>query len=172
MRLNIHTAVAFAALAIFSAGVASAQTGEYIVDSQIVSDEVVGGTPTGSQYVGDLSSGSVSSYEGEVVVGSGMQNRRPYGQPDLFYNYYTQGYANRVNAQMYVSPLPVPPNVGHTYTTYQPFMPHEMLYAHKDKFHNYYDNGRGMNRTKVNYSYPHVRTAAKNFYWNVLRIPR
>ena len=27
--------------------------------------------------------------------------------------------------EMYVSPLPVPPNVGHTYVTYQPFMPHE-----------------------------------------------
>lgn len=179
MRLNINTAVAVAALAIFSAGVASAQSGEYIVDSQIISDEVVGGPPSAdAQYAGDLSSGSVDSYGGsvdsyggEVVVGE-MQNRRQFGQPDLFYNYYTQGQANRVNAQMYVSPLPVPPNVGHTYTTYQPFMPHEMLYAHKDRFHNYYDNGRGMNRTKVRYSYPHVQTAAKNFYWNVLRIPR
>ncbi len=172
MRLNIHTAVAVAALAIFSAGVASAQSGEYIVSSEIVSDEVVGGAPSAdSQYVGDLSSGSVGAYEGEVVDG-GMMNRRQFGQPDLFYNYYTQGQANRVNAQMYVSPLPVPPNVGHTYTTYQPFMPHEMLYAHHDRFHNHYDNGRGTNRTRVHYTYPHVRTAAKNFYWNVLRIPR
>lgn len=172
MRLNINTAVAVAALAIFSAGVASAQSGEYIVSSEIVSDEVVGGTPSAdSHYVGDLSSGSVDSYGGEVVVGD-MQNRRRFGQPDLFYNYYTQGQANRVNAQMYVSPLPVPPNVGHTYTTYQPFMPHEMLYRHTDRFHNHYDNGRGTNRTRVRYSYPPVQTAAKNFYWNVLRIPR
>ena len=34
-------------------------------------------------------------------------------------------------AQMYVSPLPVPANVGHTYTTYQPFMPHEYTYSHQ-----------------------------------------
>lgn len=132
--------------------------GERIVSSQVVSDVAVG-----------------ESYEGgEAVDGgqsAGVQNRE-YGQPDLFYNFYTQGGANSANAQMYVAPVPVPPNVGNTYLTYQPFYPHEMLYPHTDKFHNYYDNGRGLNRTRVNYSTSPVQSAVKNFYWNVLRIPR
>jgi hypothetical protein len=97
---------------------------------------------------------------------------RAYGRPDLFYNFYTQGYANQVNAQMYLSPLPIPPNVGHTFYTYQPFYPHHMLYWHKDKFHRYYDNGRGMNRTRATYYSPPIRSAAKSLYWNFLRIPR
>ncbi len=73
---------------------------------------------------------------------------------------------------MYLSPLPIPPNVGHTFYTYQPFYPHHMLYAHKDRYHRYYDNGRGMNRTRAVYYYPHIKTAASNFYWNKLRLAR
>jgi len=130
--------------------------GERVVSSTVVSDVAVG-----------------ESYEGEVVSGgAGEVHNRQYGQPDLFYNFYTQGAANSANAQMYVAPVPVPPNVGNTYLTYQPFYPHEFLYPHTDKFHNYYDNGRGMNRTKVQYSTSPVHSAVKNFYWNVLRIPR
>lgn len=134
-----------------------ARGGEYVVSSQVVSDQAVGG---GGSYVGDLTAGS--------VVSSG----RDYGHPDLFYNHYTQGYANTTNAQMYVSPVPVPPQVGHTYITYQPFQPEEMTYWHTNRYHKYYDNGRGMNHTKIHYYAPPVRTAASNFYWNVLRIPR
>lgn len=132
--------------------------GERIVSSEVVSDEVVGESYSGGEYV-----------EGEA--GAGVVNRQ-YGQPDLFYNFYTQGGANSANAQMYVSPVPVPANVGHTSLTYQPFYPHHMLYPHKDTFHNYYDNGRGMNRTAVKYSTRPVHSAASNLYWNVLRIPR
>ena len=97
---------------------------------------------------------------------------RRYGRPDLFYNYYTQGWANRANAQMYLSPLPVPPNVGHTFFTYQPFYPEEYLYWHKNRFHRYYDNGRGMNPTCAKYYSPPARQAFCNLYWNYLRIPR
>jgi len=114
-------------------------------------------------YVGDIPSGT--SFVGDCQP-------RSYGNPDLFYNYFTQGHCNQVNAQLYVSPLPVPPNVGHTFFTYQPFNPHHMMYWHKDKFHRYYDNGRGMNRTRATYYSPPVRQAASNFYWNVLRLPR
>lgn len=137
--------------------------GEYIVSSQVVSDEVTGG---GSSFVGDVSSGSQL---GDTMAGC---NARSYGYPDLFYNYYTQGNCNRTNAQMLVAPVPVPPHVGHTFMTYQPFQPEEMLYKHTNRYHNYYDNGRGMNHTRVHYYAPPVRTAASNFYWNVLRIPR
>jgi hypothetical protein len=52
-------------------------------------------------------------------------------------------------AQLYVSPRPVPPHVGHTYITYQPLMPHEFMYKHHRTYHQYYDNGRGLTRTYV-----------------------
>jgi len=136
-------------------------------------------------YVGDISSDGEIMTDGEVsdgeIVDGGIVNEgsfvgdcrsRAYGQPDLFYNYYTQGFCNRANAQMYVSPLPVPPNVGHTFYTYQPFYPHHMLYWHKDRYHRYYDNGRGMNRTRATYYSPPIKQAASNLYWNFLRIPR
>ena len=79
------------------------------------------------------------------------QNCRPYqyGNPDLFANYYVPGTCGGVPAQMYVAPHPVPPNVMRTYITYQPFMPHEMLYKHHRSYHRYYDGGRGLTRTKV-----------------------
>jgi hypothetical protein len=56
-------------------------------------------------------------------------------QPDLFYNYYVGPVSchgqTGVGAQLYVSPLPVPPLVGHTFITYQPLQPQEFLYQHK-----------------------------------------
>ena len=56
--------------------------------------------------------------------------------PDLFYNYYVPpGPAGGVPSQMYLSPHPTPPLVGHTWITYQPLMPHEFLYKHA---RNYY----------------------------------
>ena len=121
-------------------------------------------------YVGDLPNGTNVVSGGGTFVGD-CQPRR-YGNPDLFYNYFTKGNCNQTNAQMYLSPLPVPPNVGHTFFTYQPFYPHHMMYAHKDRFHRYYDNGRGMNRTRATYYSPPIRQSASNFYWNVLRLPR
>ena len=70
-----------------------------------------------------------------------------YGQPELFYNYYVPGTCGGVPANMYVAPQPVPAWVGHTYYTYQPFMPHELLYQHHRTYYRYYDGGRGMTRT-------------------------
>jgi len=55
----------------------------------------------------------------------------PQGAGDLFYNYYvTQGPTRGVPAEMYPSPRPTPPSVGHTYMTYQPLYPQEFLYPH------------------------------------------
>src|SRR5690242_9810546 len=67
----------------------------------------------------------------------------PYSRPDLFYNYYVPprncgGYGG-VGAEMYLSPLPTPPLVGHTYITYQPLMPAEFMYRHHRCY--YRDNG-------------------------------
>jgi len=69
---------------------------------------------------------------------------------DLFYNAYVGPYPSGTTAQMYVSPLPVPGNVGHTYTSYQPFMPHEMMYRHK-RSHYAHTPGAGWTRSKVRY---------------------
>lgn len=169
MQMKLSAATAVAVLTLVTADVASAQQGEYIVSSQVVSDEVISGGTSSSSGDGQVVYGGADAYQGTAGV---LPGGRQYGQPNLFQNQYTQGGANGVNAQMYLAPGPVPPNVGHTFYTYQPFMPHEMLYPHTDRFHNYYNNGRGMNRTKVRYSFPPVRQAVSNLYWNVLRIPR
>ena len=89
-----------------------------------------------------------------------------YGGPtNLFAQYYTQPGASQVNAAMYPAPHPVPRNVGHTYYTYQPLMPHEMMYTHSRNYYNYYagpedfychgcsgrGGGSGMTKTTVHW---------------------
>ncbi len=54
-------------------------------------------------------------------------------------------------AALYVAPRPVPPVVGQTYFTYQPFMPHELLYQHHRSYYRYYDCGRGLTRTHISW---------------------
>jgi hypothetical protein len=72
-------------------------------------------------------------------------------QKDLFYNYYAQpGPFYYTPAQIYVSPQPVPPNVGHTWVTYQPFMPHEYMWRHQRAYYTY-NPGAGWTRTNVRY---------------------
>ncbi len=69
---------------------------------------------------------------------------------DLFYNYYVGPQPSGTAAEMYVAPLPVPVSMGHTYTTYQPLMPHEMLYQHQRSYHTHFP-GAGWTRTSVSY---------------------
>lgn len=159
MRLSLRIAAVGAAVMAFATSAQEVSAQEYIVSSQVVSDEAVGGEIVGG-------SGVVTGTHGNGV------GARTYGHPHLFYNYYTQGYSNAVNAQMYISPQPVPPNVGHTFIPYQPLHPEHYLYQHKDRYHNHYDGGRGLNRTRAVYYAPPVRTAIQNVYWNWLRIPR
>lgn len=74
---------------------------------------------------------------------------------NLFSQYYTQPGASQVQAGMYPAPHYVPANVGHTYYTYQPVMPHEMMYHHSRNYFNYYNTGGyvdgcdALNRTQV-----------------------
>ena len=77
----------------------------------------------------------------------------PRSRADLFYNYYVApvpcgGYGAE-GAQLYLSPRPTPPLVGHTYVTYQPLMPHEFLYRHHRTYTR--DNGpyAGLTKTHV-----------------------
>ena len=57
----------------------------------------------------------------------------------LFSQYTTQGNGG-ITAGQYVAPHPVPAHVGHQYTTYEPLMPHEMLYTHERNYYNYYND--------------------------------
>ena len=90
--------------------------------------------------------------------------------PPLFANQYTQGYANQATAQMYVAPVPTPEWVGHTYYTYQPLYPHEMMYAHTRRYHSYYDGGRGLNSTKVHYG-PSISSVLRGKFGSIIPRP-
>jgi hypothetical protein len=82
---------------------------------------------------------------------------------NFLYNYYTVPGASAVQAGMYPAPHPVPANVGHTFYTYQPLMPHEHMYEHSRNYYNYYappetfyhdpchcrGGGGGLNKTTV-----------------------
>lgn len=76
-------------------------------------------------------------------------------QDRLFSQYTTQGSASMATAGMYPAPHPVPSNVGGSYYTYQPLMPHEMLYTHNRNYFNYYNDssyyggGGSLNITSV-----------------------
>jgi hypothetical protein len=104
--------------------------------------------------------GTGGAVAGRCRLCGGLHNQtvncRPqyYGQPELFYNYYIPGTCGGVPAAMYLAPQPVPPLVGHTYYTYQPFMPHELLYQHHRTYYRYYDGGRGMTRARVSWYRP------------------
>ncbi|MCA9237143.1 MAG: hypothetical protein KDA44_16830 [Planctomycetales bacterium] len=92
-----------------------------------------------------LTAGSASAVEGLWKREISYQ-----AKGDLFAQYYEGPNPSGATAGMYVSPVPTPPNVGYTYTTYQPLMPHEYLYAHK-RTHYAYTPGAGWTRAKVRY---------------------
>jgi hypothetical protein len=89
-----------------------------------------------------------------AVNGNGTPAPAPNGvgapaYPPGAFNYYVHpGEAGRVGAQLYLSPRPTPPLVGHTYITYPPLMPHEFLYQHR-RVYETYNPGSGMTRTRV-----------------------
>jgi len=72
----------------------------------------------------------------------------------LFSQYTTQGQGGS-SAGQYPAPHPVPAHVGTSYYTYQPLMPHEMLYEHQRNYYNYYNDssfeggGPSLNVTSV-----------------------
>lgn len=73
----------------------------------------------------------------------------------LFSQYTTQGGASMATSGMYPAPHSVPQNVGSSYYTYQPLMPHEMMYTHSRNYFNYYNDssfyggGGSLNITSV-----------------------
>jgi hypothetical protein len=107
---------------------------------------------------------AAASHPGNTVAYGNILGR---GTQPLFENYFTQGNANQATAGMYISPIGVPGNVGHTYYTYQPFYPHQYLYQHHDRYHSYYDGGRGLNRTHASYIAPPARSAVHWFHKSI-----
>ncbi len=88
-----------------------------------------------------------------ALAGLGASQARAE-HPDIFYNYY-QGptvFGQGTPAQLYISPRPTPPMVGHTWITYPPLNPHEFLYHHHRKHYKYYRNG-GYTTAKVKYGF-------------------
>ena len=72
---------------------------------------------------------------------------------DVFYNHYAFDHNTQqgVPAQLYLSPLPAPPIVGHTYYTYQPLLPHEYMYHHSRDYWSATPGG-SWSHTAVKYS--------------------
>jgi hypothetical protein len=110
---------------------------------------------------------AAATHPGNTVAYGNILGR---GTQPLFENYFTQGNANEATAGMYMSPIGVPGNVGHTYYTYQPFYPHQYLYQHHDRYHSYYDGGRGLNRTHATYYAPPARSAV-HWIHKSIRLP-
>ena len=79
---------------------------------------------------------------------SNMQCGYPVSQQDLFYNYYVGNPTCGIPAQLYLCPQPTPALVGHTYYTYQPLLPHEMMYRHDRTYFRIHPDGTAV-KTKV-----------------------
>ena len=96
-----------------------------------------------------LALGTFSSQSDATAAGRGRG--RAVSSPNMFYNYYVGGQASgSYPAQMYLSPRPTPPLVGHTYMTYQPFYPHEFMYRHHRTYTRVHHPG-GTTRTRITY---------------------
>ncbi len=126
-----------------------------------------------AQELTECPPGTAAGAAGQGWLHHQRQNCRPqtWGSPELFYNYYVPGTCGGNPAQLYLAPRPVPPYVGYTYFTYQPFMPHELLYQHHRTYHRYYNGGRGLTRTYVSWYRPPVRSGLTAVY-NHFRIAR
>jgi hypothetical protein len=81
--------------------------------------------------------------------GEGVRHSVP---GDLFYNFYVPPVGEgSVGAEMYLCPRPTPPLVGHTYVTYQPLLPHEMMYPHHRLYKTYHEDAPPT-RTRVHWN--------------------
>ncbi len=83
----------------------------------------------------------------------------------LFQNYYAPSAPGGISAPLYTAPIQVPAHVGQTYATYQPLMPHELLYHHNRTYYRYYDGGRGLTRTRVIWSSGRVASPLLGWIW-------
>ena len=72
--------------------------------------------------------------------------------PDIFYNFYAGPKACSTGSptQLYTAPIQTPPLVGHTWNTYPPLMPHEMMYHHHRTYYKHNRDG-GYTTSHVRY---------------------
>ncbi len=85
------------------------------------------------------------------VNGLSQAEAGTFERTDLFQNRYVAPVAPySLGAQLYPSPRPIPPLVGHTYVTYEPLMPHEFLYRHRRTYTRHHLDG-GRTRTRVSW---------------------
>jgi hypothetical protein len=88
-----------------------------------------------------------------LIAVSSQASAQEAGYSPLFSQYTTQG-AGAPSAGMYPAPHPVPNMGAQSLYTYQPLMPHEMMYQHSRNYYNYYDAGfrggdQGLVKTSV-----------------------
>jgi len=146
-------------------GVGATGLGAQAVGAPAVGSQGYGGYGIpGLSTMHQMTAQAAASHPGNTVAYGNILGR---GTQPLFENYFTQGNANQATAGMYISPIGVPGNVGHTYYTYQPFYPHQYLYQHHDRYHSYYDGGRGLNRTHASYIAPPARSAVHWFHKSI-----
>jgi len=96
-------------------------------------------------YEGDLPTSGQVTYGGEMgaVPEAGLVPVYYYNMsPGPFWNYYSAPVYGGPTAQMYLSPRPTPPWVGHTFYTYPPFYPHHYLWHHNQIWTDGYRNAR------------------------------
>ena len=70
------------------------------------------------------------------------QNTETHLPNDMFSQYASASGASAINAGIYQAPHYSPALGGHSYYTYQPLMPHEMMYAHSRNYFNYYNTNQ------------------------------
>ena len=88
-----------------------------------------------------------------IAVSADQAQAQGQTQAPLFSQYTTQG-AGAPSAALYPAPHWSPLLGGESYYTYQPLMPHEMMYQHSRNYYNYYDGGyqgggQGLVKTSV-----------------------
>lgn len=96
---------------------------------------------------------------------------------NLFSQYTTLN--GSTTAGMYPAPHPAPLMGAQSYYTYQPLMPHEMMYTHNRNYYNYYNTGgymganNALNKTTVRWQsgYNHMAplpfsTGLSKLHWN------
>lgn len=82
----------------------------------------------------------------------------------LFQNHHANSPSG-ATARLYPAPIQVPAIVGQSHYSYEPLMPHEMLYPHQRTYYRYYDGGRGMTRTRVLWTRMRVAPPITHYFW-------
>jgi hypothetical protein len=139
--------------------------------------------PLIAALIAGLAAASFDTPSAHAVYGAWRRVISYQSKQDLFYNNYEGPNPSGTATAMYISPRPVPPNVGWTYTTYQPYMPQEYLYKHT-RSHYAWNPGAGWSRAKVRYrtfglraddigwklggedTWPHFLPGVGGYYWN------